>query len=146
MSKSYRPWYGRPNKPPENWHTPDSPVVRRVIWRSGDDADSEIRDLVVVSFKSEAWVRILKALYLYGQAYDDEEWHTWYGLVRRVILRAVDSYLDDRWTKVEVSLDIEEWRKLWQAVRTACYEYNEDWVRWFRWLTQQMTKQIERGN
>jgi hypothetical protein len=168
--KKYGKWYGRPNKPPLNWHTPDKPVIRKVTGSLGarpnrssrpsrpprprrssrpprlshppHPPSPDDRDLVAITLTNDHWICLLKALYLYGKAHGDGEWKKWRMRVRGTILGTVNPNRDDS-NPVAVKLPLEDWRKIWQQVRVACQECGEEWTAWFDWLSHTMTTQIK---
>jgi len=147
MSK--RCWYGRPNKPPENWHTPDKPAVRNVTELDDmldEDAPSAFPmpgegSGVVVSLTKAHWTTLLKLLHCYGQDYGDTEWQVWRLGIRRAVLDRVDRHWDSR-KPVAVRLPVKDWRLIWQQVGIASQVRGTKTQRWFSWLSQTMTEQI----
>ena len=149
--KEYGYWRGRPNPPPLNWDTPDRQAIRKVAGSFDDllpaqspQADSKLNDIesVAVSLTNGHWICGLKALHCYGQAHGEEHWRKWRMQVRKAILGVVNSSRDDK-QPVEVRLSIEDWRTIWLQVRTACQELDDEWTKWFDWLSHTMIAQIK---
>jgi hypothetical protein len=152
MSKKYGRWYGRPNKPPENWHTPDKPVVRSVQgWskrgrdrRPPPDKPADADNLITVTLKVADWVTILKAFHLYSESRGDEQWKHWRLQLREAILGAINPHIHRDMAPVAVSLELVDWRAIWRCVQIVSQERGEAWLKWFAWLSQTMTAQITR--
>lgn len=140
MSKRYGFWRGRPNEPPLNWHKPHEPVVRKVV----DGDDDEARDtspFKSVWLPSSQWVNILRALYLYGQKHGDPDWEEWRVDVRALILAKVDPECTHN-TPIKIDFTVNNWRRIWKALKMATADENEWWQGWFEWISENMTNQI----
>lgn len=72
----------------------------------------------------------------------DEQWRKWHIRVRSAMLGVVKPNQDDT-QPVAVKLPIEDWRTIWQQVRTASQEFGDKWTTWFDWLSHTMIAQIK---
>lgn len=151
--KGYGYWRGRPNEPPLNWNTPGRPVIRKVASSSYDVPSAQVlrgtskqddSQSIAVTLTNDHWIRILKALYKYGQSHGNADWEEWRMKVRRAILGGVNANRD-KTQPVTVRLSIEDWRAIWQQVHTASQELGDNWCTWFDWLSQTMAAQIKGG-
>jgi len=95
--------YGCPNKPPENWDTPDKPAVRSVT--GADDSGGKMwADLsvpvdehtcIVVRLVNVDWTDLLKMLDLYGQEHGGTQTRFWLSSIKRAVLRLVRTNTDE---------------------------------------------------
>ncbi|QPC83630.1 hypothetical protein G4Y79_04400 [Phototrophicus methaneseepsis] len=147
-------WYGRPNKPPENWHTPDKPAIRIIsTWREEDSPVpsppmGKKAHLVKVTLCVDDWVMILKTLQLYDAVIQEGEnqnaqWSAWRVTVRQQILGTVNPHIDHSQRDVEVALHLEDWRQIWQVAHIICEGRGDDWQHWFARIDHTMTEQIK---
>jgi hypothetical protein len=146
-----RRWYGRPNKPPENWHTPDKPAVRPVTgWLEQADKgvvpSSDLARLAVaVTLTTENWITILRMLTQFGETRrHNAEWTAWRERIRHHVLDHVNPD-GSKSKRVTISLGVPHWRSIYIQVRSVCRKHGGDWERWSDWLGRALADQIEDG-
>ena len=123
-------------------------------------------DLITVRLPKKQWIIIFKALNFYDKTHGDASSQKWWRRVRETILDTI-SYNNQDAKSSAANFVLEDWRIIWKQVRIACqergdecvdpsapvlnyaaqrgpgYERGDEWVVWFDWLSDTMTKQIK---
>lgn len=139
MTKQSRRWFGRPNAPPLNWHTPDTPAIRQISAQD-DDAEEDHTPFRWVRLSGADWIRLLQALYLYESKFGDALFQEWRLAVRGRILESVDP--EDKDSHHTIEFTVKNWRTIWRILQKIATQYPKDWQPWFKRISQIMKKQI----
>lgn len=146
MSKNYRSWKSHPRrrKVPKNWDASFKPTIRNIT--NLDDATNDSNplpsDLFIVNLRKTDYIRILKALYLYGEKFGDANWQQWRMEIRTTVLKALTPDLKNH-DIVGVKLKLKDWRSIWKYAHKTCHEINTNWLIWFHSFSKTIVTQIK---
>lgn len=135
-----RAWYGRPNRPPMNWETPDKPVIRQV---SAVESPSQalLREYDI-TLTNENWIALLKCLAAYETSDPQPSVKVWRQRIRETVL----AYFDvegQRQKKVRVRLRYADLDEIMRQVRIVCAGWGAAWDLWAAQLERALS--VRRG-
>ncbi len=135
-----RAWYGRPNRPPINWDTPDRPSIRKV---SAIESPSE--DLLHeydITLTNENWVALLKCLAVYEASDPQPSVKLWRQRIRETVLAQVEIKgvpQKKAWVRLRYA-DLDE---IMRQVRIVCAGWGAAWDVWAAQLEHALS--VRRG-
>jgi len=147
----FKPWHGRPNRPPLNWNTPSHPVIRRVSGSLPDEETSAANpqplrtDTIEVHLSKSNWIDILKCLTLYAQSVTDESWLNWRKSIREIILLTVNPVTNEL-VSIPVGLKMEDWQRLLTNLGEVAAKRSQKLEDWYMGLRKEILKQVKLGD